>query len=169
MSTPEPTFRTPPRFGTATWYIFGLLLFAIGCIATFVLVRRMGSTDAYEQERARKRVEARLRIEAEAKERLTRPGWVDPTKNIVRIPLDEAMKQEQAAIQLKTPHPAYAVGAPVPIPPGAIIPSPAAPVPAPTTATATATVATPATPVTAAATVSTPTSTPAPATATATK
>lgn len=118
----------PPRFGTLKWYAFGLLIFLLGVVATVVLIRLMGGTDAYEQERAKKRVEARLKIEAEAKELLTKSTWVDQGKGTVRIPLEDAMALEIVALKQKQPRPAaYAVGAAVPIPASATAAPAAAP------------------------------------------
>ncbi|PAW77238.1 MAG: hypothetical protein B9S32_12100 [Verrucomicrobia bacterium Tous-C9LFEB] len=129
MSAPTSiTPNIPPRFGTLKWYVFGLLIFLLGGVATLVLKRQMGGTDAYELERAKKRVEARQKIETEAKELLTKSGWADQGKGIVRIPLEDAMALELAALKQQKPRPAaYAVGAAVPVPASAT----AAPAPAP--------------------------------------
>lgn len=127
MSAPTSiTPNIPPRFGTLKWYVFGLLIFLLGGAATLVLKRQMGGTDAFELDRAKKRVEARQKIETEAKELLTKSGWADQGKGIVRIPLEDAMALELAAVKQQKPRPAaYAVGAAVPIPASATAPAPA--------------------------------------------
>jgi len=146
----------PPRFGTLKWYAFGLLIFLLGVVATVVLIRQMGDTDAYEQERAKKRKEARQKIETEAKELLTKSAWVDQGKGTVRIPLDDAMALEIVALKQKQPRPAaYAVGAAVPVPASAT----AAPASAPKAAAP----ATPAAPKSGAPAAAKPAATPAPA------
>lgn len=118
--------------------LLGFILFLVGGIGALFLKQGVGTTDTYEAQRAAKRIKTRLEIEAQAKELLTASAWVDQAKGVVRIPLEDAMALEIQALKQKTPHPAYAVGASVPIPASATAPAaPAAP--------ATATASTPAT------------------------
>lgn len=128
MSETTHTPFTPnrPRGGTARWFVLGLLIFVMGLIATIYLKYWMGPTDAYEQDRAAKRIAARLKIEAEAKDLLTGSGWTDQAKGIVRIPLEDAIALELVVLKQKQPKPAYAVGAAVPVPASATAAAPAA-------------------------------------------
>lgn len=147
MSAPTPSSPCSCTCGASFRAVtLGLLVFLLGAVATIYLKYRMGATDAYEQQRAAKRVEARLKIEGEAKELLTTSSWVDQAKGTVRIPLEDAMALEVVALKQKQPRAAtYRVGAPVPVPASALPAPVAAPAAAPaTTAPKTATTSAPA-------------------------
>lgn len=166
-TTPTKSSGTCECGAAFRMFTLGLLIFLLGIIATLVLKKWMGGTDAFELDRAAKRVEARLAIEAEAKKLLQANDWVDEGKRVVRVPIEQAVAMEIASIKQKQPRPAYAVGAPVPVPASAAPSKPATPAPAPAAANAakpptppTATNAAPATPAAApapAATASAPT------------
>lgn len=113
-------------------FVLGMLLFLIGIVATLALKHYMGGTDAYELQRAAKRIEARQAIEGEAKKLLHTNEWVDQGKGVIRLPIEQAMAMEIAAIKAEPPRPAaYTVGAAVPIPASAQPAKPAAaPIPA---------------------------------------
>lgn len=150
-----------PR-GTLRIILIGLLLFLLGAVATMYVRNHFNRPDEYEAKRVANRIKIRTDLEADAKEKLTKTGWVDQGKGIVRIPLDDAIALEIDTLKTKPPHPAaYAVGAPVPLPPGfAPAPAPAAPAATPLTSTAAKTT-TPATPPPATTTASAPAAAPA--------
>jgi hypothetical protein len=141
LSQDTPPSRWSARFLT---FFFALIAFTALALMTIFLKQRAGSTDAYENSRAEKRIQVRNRIDTQAKELLTSSAWVDQGKGVVRIPLDVAIQLEIADVKQKTPRAAYAVGSAGPIPanatPDATLPSPTpAPAAAPASAPAPAT------------------------------
>ena len=86
-----------------------MLLFGLFGLIAFVLLKASARGDTYEAKRAKLRAE---KLEAAQKENLTALttyGWVDKTKGIARIPVDQAMKLTLAELADKKP----TVGGPI--------------------------------------------------------
>jgi hypothetical protein len=108
VPTTEPIQHYQSRSTFSTWLGIVLLFGIFGLIA-FVLMKASARGDTYEQKRAKVRTE---KLEAAQKENvtaLTTYGWVDKTKGIVRIPVDQAMKLTLAELADKKP----TVGGPI--------------------------------------------------------
>src|SRR3954470_3960487 len=123
----------------STW-IGVVLLFAFFGLLALVIVRASPRGDSYEMKRAKARTE---KLEAAQKENaaaLTTYGWVDKTKGIARIPIENAMQLTMAELAQKKPAPANPIAAPATTPasqPAAPATSPAgSATPAPTAAPA---------------------------------
>jgi len=123
MSAPTVT---QPQIKTA--WIIGLL----ALLAVFVIIGwysgRMTRVypDTYAQ-RADERLAIRQKLDADANQTLTTADWVDQTKKIIRIPIDEAMAKEIDTLKAE---PAQ-VGCEIP----GVAPAPAAAPAAPTLST----------------------------------
>jgi hypothetical protein len=108
VPTTEPIQHYQPRSPFSTWLGI-VLLFALFGLIAFVLLKASARGDTYEAKRAKVRAE---KLEAAQKENataLTTYGWVDKTKGVARIPVDQAMKLTLAELADKKP----TVGAPI--------------------------------------------------------
>jgi hypothetical protein len=86
-----------------------VLLFAIFGLIAFVMLKASARGDTYEKKRAKVRAE---KLEAAQKENLTAVttyGWVDKSKGVVRIPVDQATKLTLVELADKKP----TVGGPI--------------------------------------------------------
>jgi hypothetical protein len=102
MTQPEPLQHYQPRSMFSTW-VGVVLLFAFFGMLAFVAVKTSPRGDAYEKKRAKARAE---KLEAAQKENLTALttyGWVDKTKGIARIPINDAMRLTIAQLAEKKP------------------------------------------------------------------
>jgi hypothetical protein len=101
----EPLQNYQPRSTFSTW-IGVVLLFAFFGLLALVVIRAAPRGDTYEEKRAKARVE---KLEAAQKENmaaLTTYAWVDKTKGIARIPIENAMQLTVAELAQKSPAPA---------------------------------------------------------------
>jgi hypothetical protein len=117
MSALEPT---PIKF---RWYFSvaaALFIFVVVGVYSSQMATDTDHTDSYDQQQAVIREAKLQKLQATDHQTLTTADWVDQTKGTVRIPIDEAMPEEVAALKTK------------PVAAGAAIPSlaPAAPAPA---------------------------------------
>src|SRR3954470_22214481 len=114
----------------STW-IGVVLLFAFFGLLALVIVRASPRGDSYEMKRAKARTE---KLEAAQKENaaaLTTYGWVDKTKGVARIPIENAMQLTMADLAQKKPAPANPIAAPATGPASQSAASPAAPATSP--------------------------------------
>ena len=111
----------------STW-IGVVLLFAFFGLLALVIVRAAPRGDAYEMKRAKVRTEKLEAAQKENMSALTTYGWVDKTKGIARIPIDNAMQLTMAELAQKKPAPANPIAAPEASPASQTAASPAAPV-----------------------------------------
>ena len=114
------------------WYVgvaLGLLAFAVVGVYSMRMAR---DTTGYDDEQARERYEKLAALQAQDAKTLGTADWVDKTKGIVRIPIDEAVTQEIPVLAAKPVGMGAAIPGAVP-PPPANVPAPptlGAPVPA---------------------------------------
>src|SRR2546421_7285965 len=102
MTLPEPLQDYQPRSMFSTW-VGVVLVFAFFGMLAFVAVKASPRGSDYEKKRAKVRAE---KLEAAQKENLTALntyGWIDKTKGIVRIPINDAMKLTLAELAEKKP------------------------------------------------------------------
>lgn len=124
----------------STW-IGVLLLFAFFGLVALVVVGASPRGTNYEKKRAKARNEKLQAMHDQTTNALTTYGWVDKTKGVVRIPINDAMKLTVAELSQKKPAPANPIATPEaqsPASPSATAPTTASPAPSPS-ATATGT------------------------------
>jgi hypothetical protein len=98
----EPLQNYQPRATFSTW-LGVVLLFAFFGLLTLVVLRAAPRGDDYEKKKAKARAE---KLEAAQKENLTALttyGWVDKSKGIARIPINDAMKLTLTELAEKKP------------------------------------------------------------------
>ena len=159
MTAPEPLHSYQPRSTFSTW-VGVVLLFAFFGLLALVVFRASPRGNTYEEKRAKARSEKLDAAQKQMLTALTTYGWVDKTKGVVRIPINEAMQLTVAELADKKPAAANPIATPEPNPAPATSPasSPAA---------AAAATATPAgSPTAAPIATATPTSSPKPASVT---
>lgn len=121
----------------STW-IGVLLLFAFFGLVALVVVGASPRGTNYEKKRAKARNEKLQAMHDQTTNALTTYGWVDKTKGVVRIPINDAMKLTVAELSQKKPAPANPIATPEAQSPAS--PSATAPTTAPSpSATATGT------------------------------
>lgn len=106
-----------------------VLLFAVFGLFVLVVVGASPRGTNYEKTRAKARAEKLKTAREEAMTALTTYGWVDKTKGVARIPINEAMKLTVADLARKKPMPAGPIATP---PPQNTAPATASPTPSPT-------------------------------------
>lgn len=102
MTPREPLQHYQPRSTFSTW-VGVVLVFAFFGMLAFVAVKASPRGNTYEKKRAKVRAE---KLEAAQKENLaalTTYSWVDKTKGIARIPINDAMKLTLAELADKKP------------------------------------------------------------------
>jgi hypothetical protein len=98
----EPLQHYQPRSTFSTW-VGVVLVFAFFGMLAFVAVKASPRGNTYEKKRAKVRAE---KLEAAQKENLTALttyGWVDKSKGIARIPINDAMQLTLAELAEKKP------------------------------------------------------------------
>ena len=113
----------------STW-IGVVLLFAFFGLLALVVIGASPRGDTYEEKRAKARVEKLQAAHAETTKALTTYAWVNKSKGVVRIPIDDAMKLTVAELAQKTPAPANPIATPA-ASPSTQGTAPATPSPAP--------------------------------------
>jgi hypothetical protein len=110
-----------------------VLLFAFFGLLALVVIGASARGNSYEKKRAKVRAE---KLEALNKEKLTAIttyAWVDKSKGVVRIPVEQAMMITMAELSQKTPAPANPIAAAdLSPPPQNAGPATASPAPSPT-------------------------------------
>ena len=117
----------------STW-IGVVLLFAFFGLVALVVVGASPRGADYEKKRAKARIEKLQAMRDQTTSALTTYGWVDKTKGVARIPINDAMKLTVAELSQKKPAPATPIATPEaqsPAPPGATMPATASPAPSP--------------------------------------
>src|SRR5438105_1352672 len=103
-----------------------VLLFVIFGLFVLVIIGASPRGDSYEERRAKTRIEKLKSLRQESAKALTTYGWVDKSKGVVRIPIDEAMKLTVAELARRSPVPANPIATPEAIPPAQSAGSPSA-------------------------------------------
>lgn len=124
----ELTHRSQPRSMFSTW-VGVVLLFALFGLLALVIIGASPRGNTYEEKRAEERAKKLQTAQEASIQALTTHAWVDKTKGVVRIPIDEAMKLTVAELSSKTPVAANPIVEAVPAP--ATAPAAASPAPAP--------------------------------------
>ena len=116
----------------STW-IGVVLLFAFFGLLALIVIGASPRGNSYEKKRAKVRAEKLQALNQEKLTAITTYAWVDKSKGVVRIPVEEAMTITVAELSQKTPAPAnpIATTAASPSPQGAG-PGTASPAPSPT-------------------------------------
>ena len=116
----------------STW-IGVVLLFAWFGLLVLVVIGASPRGNSYEEKRAKVRVEKLMGAYEESMKALTTYAWVDKTKGVVRIPINEAMQLTVVELAQKAPAAAnpIALEAASPSAAGAAPPAAASPAPSP--------------------------------------
>lgn len=119
----------------STW-IGVVLLFAFFGLLVLVVIGASPRVDRYEEKRTKARIEKLQAAREQNDKALTTYAWVDKSKGVVRIPINDAMKLTVAELAQRSPAPANPIVAEVsPAPPSAAAgnasPTPSATVSAP--------------------------------------
>jgi hypothetical protein len=88
-----------------------VLLFAFFGLLALVVIGASARGNSYEKKRAKVRAEKLDALNKEKLTAITTYGWVDKTKGIVRIPVEEAMIITVAELSQKKPAPANPIAA----------------------------------------------------------
>lgn len=91
MTQPEPIQHYETRSMFSTW-VGVVLVFAFFGMLAFVAVKLSPRGDDYEKKRAKVRAEKLDAAQKENLAALTTYGWVDKTKGVARIPINDAMQ-----------------------------------------------------------------------------
>jgi hypothetical protein len=102
-----------PRSMFSTW-IGVVLLFAFFGLVALVVVGASPRGTKYEKTRAKARAEKLQTMRDQTTSALTSYGWVDKTKGVVRIPINDAMKLTVAELSQKKPAAANPIATPAP-------------------------------------------------------
>jgi hypothetical protein len=105
----------------STW-IGMVLLFAFFGLLALIVIGASPRGDTYEEKRAKVRTEKLQAVREETTKALTTYAWVDKSKGVVRIPIDNAMKLTVAELGHKTPAPANPIATPEVNPPAQAAP-----------------------------------------------
>jgi hypothetical protein len=104
--TSDPSIQNlQPRSSFSTW-IGVVLVFAFFGLLVLVVIGASPRGTAYEKKRAKARYEKLQSLRDETTTALTTYGWVDKTKGVARIPINDAMKLTMAELAQKKPAPA---------------------------------------------------------------
>ena len=121
--------RSQPRSMFSTW-VGIVLLFALFGLVALVVIGASPRGNTYEQKRAEERAKKLQAAQETYAQALTTHAWIDKTKGVVRIPIDEAMKLTVAELSSKKPAPGNPITAPETSPSAGAPPAPSAPAPA---------------------------------------
>jgi hypothetical protein len=98
----EPLQHYQPRSTFSTW-VGIVLVFAFFGLLTFVAVKASPRGSDYEKKRAEARAKKLEDAQKENLTALTTYGWVDKSKGVARIPINDAMKLTLAELAEKKP------------------------------------------------------------------
>ena len=110
MTQPEPLQTYQPRSTFSTW-VGVVLLFAFFGMLSFVALKASPRGNDYEKKRAKARAEKLDAAQKENLTALTTYGWVDKSKGIARIPINQAMQLMLVELPDKKPTAAGPVAA----------------------------------------------------------
>lgn len=96
----------------STW-IGVVLLFAFFGLLVLVVIGASPRGDSYEEKRAKARAEKLQTARDQNAKALTTYAWVDKSKGVARIPINDAMKLTMAELAQKSPAPANPIAAEV--------------------------------------------------------
>ena len=102
MTPNEPLQHYQPRSTFSTW-VGVVLLFAFFGLLAFVALKASPRGDNFERKRAEERMKKLEAAQKESQAALTSYAWVDKTKGVARIPIDDAMKLTLAQLAEKKP------------------------------------------------------------------
>jgi hypothetical protein len=102
VTSTEPLQHYQPRSTFSTW-VGIVLVFAFFGLLTFVAVKASPRGSDYEKKRAEARAKKLEDAQKENLTALTTYGWVDKTKGVARIPINDAMKLTLAELAEKKP------------------------------------------------------------------
>lgn len=102
MTPTEPLQHYQPRSTFSTW-VGIVLVFAFFGLLAFVAVKASPRGNTYEKKRAEARAKKLEDAQKENLTALTTYGWVDKTKGVARIPINDAMKLTLAELAQKKP------------------------------------------------------------------
>jgi hypothetical protein len=94
-----------------SWYVWTVLGLALFVIIGFYSVQMTNNYDSFESKRAAARYETLNKLRADEQAILTTAAWVDQSKQVVRIPIDEAMAEEIDILKAKP----VAMGSVIPV------------------------------------------------------
>jgi hypothetical protein len=116
----------------STWIGVVLLFAFFGLVALVVVGASARGTD-YEKKRAKARNDKLQALHEQTTSALTTYGWVDKTKGVVRIPINDAMNLTVAELSQKKPAPANPIApeASSPAPQSSTAPTTPSPAPSP--------------------------------------
>ncbi len=126
MSQPEPLQHYQPRSTFSTW-VGVVLLFAFFGMLAFVALKASPRGDTYEKKRAKARAEKLDAAQKENLTALTSYGWIDKSKGIARIPINQAMQLMLVELPDKKPTAAGPIAAASPGAAPQTSPAPSAP------------------------------------------
>jgi len=115
----------------STW-IGVVLLFAFFGLLVLVVIGASPRGDRYEEKRAKARIEKLQAAREQTANALTTYAWVDKTKGVVRIPINNAMKLTVAELAQRSPAPANPIVAEMSPAPQSAAPTNASPIPSAT-------------------------------------
>jgi hypothetical protein len=120
----EQPHEHQPHSIFSTW-IGVVLLFAFFGLLALVVIGASPRGNSYEEKRAEERAKKLQAAREQTTTALTTYAWVDKTKGVARIPINEAMKLTVAELSQKSPAPAnpIAVAEASPAPPAAASPA----------------------------------------------
>jgi len=100
---------------------FSWLIGTLAALTIFAVIGAYSSSVAnhttdYDDQRAIDRIETLAKLQKEANDTLTSSDWVDQTKQIVRIPIQEAMTKELDLLRDNTVHQCEAIPGTAPAP-----------------------------------------------------
>lgn len=117
----------------STW-IGVVLLFAFFGLLALIVIGASPRGNSYEKKRAKVRAEKLQALNQEKLTAITTYAWVDKSKGVVRIPVEDAMTITVAELSQKTPAPANPIATTQASPsPQSAGPGTASPAPSPTT------------------------------------
>ncbi|HEV2841614.1 MAG TPA: hypothetical protein VGW39_09845 [Chthoniobacterales bacterium] len=131
MTPDEPPQKFQPRSLFSTW-IGVVLLFAFFGLLVLVVIGASPRGNRYEEKRAQARTKKLQDTREQTAKALTSYAWVDKSKGVVRIPINDAMKLTVAELAQKSPAPANPIVAEVSPAPQGAAPASASPAPSPT-------------------------------------
>lgn len=102
MTPNEPLQHYQPRSTFSTW-VGIVLVFAFFGLLTFVVVKASPRGSDYEKKRAEARAKKLEDAQKENMTALTTYGWVDKSKGVTRIPINDAIKLTLAELAEKKP------------------------------------------------------------------
>jgi hypothetical protein len=105
VTTDQSIQNLRPRSSFSTWIGVVLVFAFFGLLVLVVIGASPRGTD-YEKKRAKARSEKLQTLRDETTTALTTYGWVDKTKGVARIPINDAMKLTMAELAQKKPAPA---------------------------------------------------------------